>query len=67
MIKHHVIDLSFCDKFMLYFSLRLPFSNFFCGSCWRKNGKFIKMYEEVEKKIEKQLNIVKITNTLRNL
>jgi len=52
MIKHQVISLSFCDKFMLYFSLKLPFSDFFCGSCWRKHGKLMKMYEEAEEKIE---------------
>ena len=67
MIKHHVIDLSFCDKFLLYFSLIIPFSDFFCGSCWKKYGKLMKMYEEAEEKIEQEHNIVKITNSLRDL
>ena len=67
MIKHHVISLSFFDKFMLYFSLKLPFSDFYCGSCWRKHGKLMKMYEEAEEKIEQEHNIVKITNSLRDL
>lgn len=67
MIKHQVISLSFFDKFMLYFSLSIPFSEFFCGNCWRKHKKLIKMYEEAEEKIEQEYNIVKITNSSRDL
>ena len=44
--KHQFINLNFCDKFLLYFSLILPFSNNICGYCWKKHGKLIKMYEK---------------------
>jgi hypothetical protein len=67
MEKHQVISLSFFDKFLLYFSLKLPFSGFFCGCCWRKYDKLMKMYEKAEEKIEHEHNIVKITNSLRDL
>ena len=52
---------------MLYFSLNFPFSDLLCNFCWKKNSKLTKLYEEAEEKIEEELNIVKIANSLRDL
>jgi hypothetical protein len=63
--KHHVIYLSTADTTKLFFSNIMgkfyPFKN------WEKRSKLSKLYQIGQNRIESELNIVKLMNSLRNL
>lgn len=58
------ISLSSYDNFMLFVS-RL-FGAFFCDCCWEKRKKLEKLYDEVEERITKELDVVRLLKKVNN-
>ena len=66
MMKHHKINLQGRDiaKLFLTNTFGRPIC---CLKSWKKYNKLTKLYKIGEERIEKELDIIKIMNTIRNV
>lgn len=62
--KNRAITLSSYDNFMLFVSRLLGM--FFCECCWDKRKKLERMYDEVEERITKELDVVRLLKKVNN-
>lgn len=62
--KNRPIVLSYYDNVMLFFSRLL--GTLACCCCWGKRKKLEKMYDEVEERITKELDVVKLIKSVND-
>lgn len=63
-MKNRPIVLSFFDDVLLFFSRLLGSAA--CCCCWNKRKKLEKMYEVVEERIIKELDVVKLLKSVKD-
>mmetsp|Transcript_1880 Transcript_1880/g.2596 ORF Transcript_1880/g.2596 Transcript_1880/m.2596 type:complete len:210 (-) Transcript_1880:575-1204(-) len=65
--KNRKISIRLLDSLLLYFTNSV-FGRFCClGMCWRNKQKFQKLYNIGSKRIENELNIVKIMKNIKDM
>lgn len=64
--KHRLIRMTVKDKFCYYMYNQIGFL-FFCGKCWKNQDKIVKLIDEAQERLDQELNIIKIIQTLRNM
>lgn len=66
MQKHRIIKISLKDKLMYYIYNQIGLL-FCCGICWSNKKKITSLIDEAQDRLDKELNIVKMIQNLRNM
>ena len=64
MSRHKTIKIRLTDSIALFFCQAKMWSRF---GCWRKRDKFLRLFSEGSRRIDRELDLVKIMNNLRNM
>ena len=64
--KHRYVRMNYKDKICYYLYNQLGWL-FFCNKCWKNQDKITKLIDEAQDRLDQELNIVKIIQTLRNM